>query len=63
MHFNVLLGIEPKLLLMFWASIQILEMEYLDYVVKIIPAVLVSGFTLYKWVVFYKKNNKDENDY
>lgn len=62
MHFNLLLGIETKLLLMFYAAIKVLEMEHLDMAAKLIPAFLVSAFTAYKWVFFYKKNKKNEND-
>lgn len=63
MHFNLLLGIEPKLLLMFYAAIKIVEMEHLDLSAKLIPAFLVSAFTVYKWVIFYRKNKKNEDDY
>ena len=62
MQFNLLLGIEPKLVVAYYAAIKILEMEYLDYAVKLIPALLVSGFTIYKWFYFHKKNKQNEND-
>ena len=62
MHFNLLLGIEPKLLLMFYAAIKITEMEHLDFAARVIPAFLVSAFTVYKWVIVYRKNKRDENN-
>lgn len=62
MHFNVLYGIEPKLLIAYLGSIEILNLQNLDYAVKIIPAFLVSAFTIYKWVIFYRKNKKNENN-
>lgn len=62
MHFNLLLGIEPKILIAYLGSIEILNLQNLDYAVKIIPALLVSAFTLYKWVLVYRKNKKDEDD-
>lgn len=63
MHFNILYGIEPKLLIMFYAAIKILEMEHLDIAAKTIPAFLVSAFTIYKWIIFYRKNKNNEDDY
>lgn len=30
--------------------------------VKIIPAFLVSAFTVYKWIVLYRKNRNNEDD-
>lgn len=60
-HFNILMGVEPKLLIAYLGSIEILNLQNLDYAVKVIPALLVSAFTVYKWVIFSRKNKKDEN--
>ena len=61
-HFNILLGIEPKLLIAYLGSIEVLNLQNLDYAVKIIPAFLVSAFTVYKWIVLYRKNRNNEDD-
>jgi hypothetical protein len=52
--------LEVKLLLCLIISREIVEINGLDLLIKIIPAAAVTAFTIYKWIVLYKQNKKQK---
>jgi hypothetical protein len=55
MHMHYL---EVKLLLMLIITWEIAEISGIDLLIKIIPAVFVTAFTIYKWIKLHKQDKK-----
>ena len=52
-----------KLLTLYLCSINMADIkseEVIDWIIKIVPSVLVSSYTLYKFIRDYRKDKKDK---
>jgi hypothetical protein len=50
--------LEVKLLVLLIISYEIADLNNIDLLIKIIPAAVVTGFTIYKWIKLYNKDKK-----